>query len=114
MPGSLEAVHDWREAVHGDQGRHDAGALTALNNAADRGVIRLEQCRHAPRARGRGEAAIAGHEDAVALLGDRSGVAELAVAIDDQARIAAEQRRRIESFGQTTRHVADTDIPGDV
>ena len=63
---------------------------------------------------GLGQTHIGGDGDIVAELRDRLGMAGLAVDVDDEARIAAKQRRAIEGAGQTASDLAGADVPGDM
>ena len=60
------------------------------------------------------QAPVARHRDAVAGLENGLGMARLAVAVDDQARVGGEHGRRIEPRRQAPRHLGGADVPGDV
>src|SRR5260221_13284048 len=62
----------------------------------------------------RRELSIGGDVDVIADLRDRGRVLEMAVAIDHQTRIAAEQQRCVKPGAQPPTKIGNPDIPGDM
>ena len=83
----------------------------AREMTGDRAVIGREISARRARARARPQTGIAGDRDAVAFGWDRTGSVGPAIAIDDEPRIAAQHRRRVEHRREAARHRGGADIP---
>src|SRR6185437_10310120 len=114
MPGPREAFHARRETVHRDHRRRAPAHSDMRELPIDRGVIGLEQP-GAPLAPLRPiERGIGGDRDAVALARDRARIIGMAIAVDDEPRIASEHSGRIEQGRKAARHRGSADVPADM
>ena len=114
VPGPRATVQPGREAVDGREDRRGACAPDAFEDARNGLVIGREQSLGAARGLRRLESEVARDDRAVADLQDGRLGSDLAVAVDDEARIAAEHGRSIEALRKPARHLRGADVPPDM
>ena len=108
----------WNWSAYGYVGRwkQPLGLVPAqqLDLFADRNVIRPVQFARTQILVGLVQVAIAGHQDAVAVLEEGARVHELAIAVDDETGIVLHDRGYTERLGQLFRQRASANIDGEV
>ncbi len=100
--------------MDGDDERHRAPGTKAGQHGGDALVVRVEQARqpHAPLFVG--QRLVAGNHAAVAHLAEGLRVIRLAIAVDDEARIAGQHGRCVQRVREATGQFAGADVPGHV
>ncbi len=100
--------------MHRDEHRAPPGRGARIEETRDGRVVGDEDGVFARRGFGGRERLVAGHARCLAEDGDRAFAARPPVAVDDEARIGLEDRRRIEALGKMAGHRGDADVPGNV
>src|SRR5262249_27737091 len=103
MPLPADALEDRREGMHRDEHRRPGGRLPPVELLGEAAVIGPESLVLPLAAVGRAEPMIAGDLGRFADLDDRGRHGEVAVAVDDEARIGLPDEEGVEGVGEEAR-----------
>ena len=112
VPGAGRIVEDGREGVDADDGRWLPSPRIEVGS--DSVMERLEAKLAAALSLGRVEPDIPWYRGRFAHFGDAGGGIRWAVQIDQKARVAGQEQRRVENARNARRYLGRTDVPGDV